>query len=56
MHSLDHLAGGREERFLAVVLLGAFGGGLARVSLRQWKSLAHSRRPSGPTHRGSRTR
>jgi hypothetical protein len=44
----------------AVLGAGAFGGGygLARISAftyrrRLWESWAHSRRPSGPTHRGS---
>jgi hypothetical protein len=43
--------------------VGAFGDGygLARISAftyrrRLWESWAHSRRPIGPTHRGSRTR
>jgi hypothetical protein len=43
--------------------VGAFGGGygLGRISAftyrrRLWESWAHSRRPSGPTYRGSRTR
>jgi hypothetical protein len=60
----DHLGDGGEERFFTVVPVlggvGAFGGGycLARIGAftyrrRLWESWAHSRRPSGPTHRGS---
>ncbi len=63
-HSFDHLVDGGEERFVVVVPVlggvGAFGGGygLARIGAftyrrRLWESWAHSRRPSGPTHRGS---
>jgi hypothetical protein len=63
-HSFDHLVGRGEERFFAVVPVlggvGAFGGGygLTRIGAftyrrRLWESWAHSRRPSGPTHRGS---